>query len=151
MFKKLRRTSAAIRLLEERLYEQVVHELSNGQRRDGLWAKALANSDGAEDKAKGLYIRYRVQSLRDEMEIHDAMNQEELKARAAQLSDPIKKARSYGVSEENIAYLGMPIEAVEYVKKYRTTKGKLSMAISQGRIRGVISRGVLWVQDKKYT
>jgi len=151
LFEKVRRTSAAIRLLEEQLYEQVVHELYIGQRRDGLWAKALANSDGVECKAKALYIGYRVQSIKDEMEIHDAINEEELKVRAAKLSDPATKARSCGLSEDDIAYLGTPIDAVRYVKKHRTTEEKLSKAISQGRIRGVICRGVLWVQDKKYT
>ena len=151
MFEKFRRTSAAARLLEEQLYEHVTHELASGQRRDGLWAKALANADGAEAKAKALYIRYRVQSIKDEMEIHEAIKEEEVKARAAELSDPVTKAKSCGLSEDDIAYLGTPIEAVRYVKKYRTSEEKLSKAISQGRIRGVICRGALWVQDRKYT
>jgi len=138
-------------LLEEKLYEQVVHELSCGERRDGLWGKALANSDGVEVKAKALYIRYRVQAIKDEMEIHEAIKEEKVKVRAAQLSDPATRAISCGLSEEDIEYLGTPIEAIRYVKKYRTNEEKVSKAISQGRIRGVISGGVLWVQDKKYT
>jgi len=150
LFEKFRRTSAATRLLEEQLYEQVVQELSNGQRRDGLWAKALANSDGLEEKAKALYIRYRVQSIKDEIEIHEAIKEEAVKARAAQLADPATKARNCGLSEDEIAYLGTPIEAIRYVKKYKSSKEKLSKAISQGRIRGVMCRGVLWVQDRKY-
>jgi hypothetical protein len=137
-------------LLEEQLYEQVVHELGNGQRRDGLWAKALANSDGLEEKAKALYIRYRVQSIKDEIEIHEGVKEEAVKARAAQLSDPATKARNCGLSVDEIAYLGTPIEAVRYVEKYKSSKEKLSRAISHGRIRGVMCRGVLWVQDKKY-
>lgn len=151
MFDKFRRTSAATRLLEEQLYEQVVQELANGQRRDGLWAKALANSDGLEDKAKALYIRYRVQSIKDEIEIHEVIEEEASNARAAQLSSPTTKARNCGLSEDDIAYLGTPIEAAQYVKKYRSSEKKISKAISQGRIRGVICRGVLWVQDRKYT
>lgn len=55
--------------MEERLYEQVVTELTNGHRRDGLWAKALANADGEEERTKALYIQYRVQSLKDETEL----------------------------------------------------------------------------------
>lgn len=54
------------RLLEEKLYEQVAVEVSQGKIRNGLWTKALANSDGAEKKAKSLYIKYRVQSIIDE-------------------------------------------------------------------------------------
>jgi hypothetical protein len=76
LFDKFRRRSAASRLLEEQLYEQVVLELSNGQKRAGLWAKALANGDGIEEKAKSLYLQYRVQSIKDEMEIAAAIAEE---------------------------------------------------------------------------
>lgn len=77
MFERFKRNSAATRLLEEQLYEQVVLELSQNQRRDGLWAKAMANSDGSEDKAKSLYIKYRVQSIKDEAEIAEAVAEQE--------------------------------------------------------------------------
>ncbi|MDC0404224.1 hypothetical protein OAM26_04245 [Porticoccaceae bacterium] len=77
MFEKFRRTSAAARLLEEQLYEQVAMELSQGQRRNGLWAKAIASSDGSEEKAKSLYIEYRVQSIKDEAEIAYAIAEQE--------------------------------------------------------------------------
>ena len=77
MFDKLRRNSAAKRLIEEQLYEKVVVELSNGEKRDGLWAKALVDSKGADEKAKALYIQYRVQSIKDEIEISEAVAEEE--------------------------------------------------------------------------
>ncbi|MBW6512875.1 MAG: DUF4339 domain-containing protein [Desulfuromonadaceae bacterium] len=76
MFKKIRRHSAITRLLEEQLYEQVAIELRNGHRRDGLWTKALSNSSGIEEKAKALYIEYRVQSLKDEIELTTAIEEE---------------------------------------------------------------------------
>jgi hypothetical protein len=76
LFEKLRRISATARLLDEQLYEQVHFELVNGQKRNGLWAKALANSDGLEEKAKALYIQYRFQSIKDEMEIARAIAEE---------------------------------------------------------------------------
>lgn len=55
------------RALEERLYADALKEIEQGVRRDGLWAKALAKSNGNEDAAKGAYIEYRVQSLKDEI------------------------------------------------------------------------------------
>lgn len=76
MFEKFRRKSAAARLEEEQLYEQVLQELSRGEKRAGLWAKALANCDGLEQKAESLYIRYRVQSIRDEVEIMEGISEE---------------------------------------------------------------------------
>lgn len=63
---------SAERLLEEQVYAKVVEELSQGLKRDGLWAKALADSHGEEQKAKALYIRYRVQSIFDEMVVTEA-------------------------------------------------------------------------------
>lgn len=69
LFDKFKIQNAAARLIEEQMYEFVVEELQNGIRRNGLWAKALANSQGDESKAKALYISYRVQSLKDESKI----------------------------------------------------------------------------------
>jgi hypothetical protein len=77
MYKKLKRNLAAERLMEEKLFEQVVIELSQGEKRLGLWGKAIANSDGLEEKAKSLYIQYRVQSIKDELEIAEAINEQE--------------------------------------------------------------------------
>ena len=58
--------TAAVRLIDESLYAQAFDELNQGIRRDGLWAKALANAEGNEAKARGLYLQYRVQSYKDE-------------------------------------------------------------------------------------
>ena len=43
--------------------------IQEGIKRDGLWAKALANSEGDEKKTKALYIQYRVQAIKDEVEV----------------------------------------------------------------------------------
>jgi hypothetical protein len=73
MFKKLKRTSAASRLNEELLYERVVNELESGQTRPGIWGKALADSEGDEQKARALYIKYRVQAIKDEADVAEAI------------------------------------------------------------------------------
>lgn len=64
------------RLHEEKLYEQVYEEVKQGIRRDGLWAKALAFSEGDEAKAKSLYLQLRVQSLTDEMKLDRDIKQQ---------------------------------------------------------------------------
>ena len=66
MIEKQKNYQAKARLIEESLYLQVAEELAAGHRRDGLWAKAIVNTDGDEQKAKALYIKYRVQSILDE-------------------------------------------------------------------------------------
>ena len=70
MFDKFRLNSAKARLLEEKVYEQVVQELAQGFRRDGLWAKAMAEGNGSEERAKSIYIKLRVQSIKEEMEVN---------------------------------------------------------------------------------
>ena len=57
---------AARRLDEERLYAQVLAEVSSGQRRDGIWAKCLADANGDVSQAQSAYIKARVQSIKDE-------------------------------------------------------------------------------------
>ena len=56
------------RLAEEMLYAEAMREIEQGLRRDGLWGKAIADSEGDDKKAKGLYLKYRVQALKDELE-----------------------------------------------------------------------------------
>ena len=69
MFEKIKLGSARARLHEEKLYEKVIRELNQGFKRDGLWIQAMIKSDGSEEKAKLLYIKLRVQSIKDEIEI----------------------------------------------------------------------------------
>ena len=57
------------RLAEEMLYAEAMSEIEQGLRRDGLWGKALADGEGNQEKAKGLYLKYRVQALKDELQI----------------------------------------------------------------------------------
>jgi|JI10StandDraft_1071094.scaffolds.fasta_scaffold1899011_1 hypothetical protein len=76
MFEKIRKMSALTRLLDEKIYEQVHYELMRGEKRKGIWVKALADSGGLEEKANALYIKYRFQSIKDEMEISNIIAEE---------------------------------------------------------------------------
>ncbi len=66
IFKKLKLSAAEQRLREEALYQEALREVELGLRRDGLWAKAVANANGDASLAKSLYLKYRVQSMLDE-------------------------------------------------------------------------------------
>ena len=50
---------------EEDQWATAMAELETGQRRPGLWAKAFAESEGDETKAKVAYLKSRVQQLLD--------------------------------------------------------------------------------------
>lgn len=52
---------------DESLYEKVAEEIQRGEIRTGLWAKALAEADYDEAKAKARYLKLRVSSLKDEI------------------------------------------------------------------------------------
>jgi hypothetical protein len=69
MLSDIKAKAAAARLFDEQLHAQVIREIEAGQRRDGIWAKALSDSNGSENETKALYIKYRVQSIRDELAI----------------------------------------------------------------------------------
>lgn len=93
ILKRLKEDGIAKRLAEEELYNRVAQELAQGERREGLWAKALADSEGVETKAQGLYIKYRVQSLVDELELQAALEEKEKVYKAAQQAKEAAKEK----------------------------------------------------------
>lgn len=127
---------------DEVLYEFVAAELANSMVKQGLWTKALSDAEWNEAKAKGLYVKMRIVQLRSELLAQVAQQQ-------TLLSDPTIEARAFGLSEEEIEYLGKPIKAIRHIEKYHLTKDKLAEAIGLGKIRGVLCGDVLWVQDRK--
>lgn len=55
---------------DELLYEYVMEEMEQEPNYiKGLWAKAMAHSEGNNDKAKSLYMQYRVQSIKDDFKL----------------------------------------------------------------------------------
>ena len=99
MFKKFKTNAAKSRLLEENLYEQVLDELKLDIRRDGLWAKALAESDGSEEKAQSVYIKLRVQSIKDEAEVINEMRYDAEQQRVIDVAEEARKKSLEEVQE----------------------------------------------------
>lgn len=131
IFAKLKRRNAVARLIDEQMYEIVVEELQSGIRRNGLWAKALAKSEGDESKAKAFYISYRVQSLKDESEINEEIKEYEAKGfydkstkNSSNLQEKIRNFRDEGYSfyiiaeEFNRESVNIPSEFIEYFNKW---------------------------------
>jgi hypothetical protein len=69
------------RLSEVQLYEMVAEEIANNQQSKGLWAKAIAETEGEIEKAKALYIKLRVQMIMDEWAYADKVQAEEAERR----------------------------------------------------------------------
>jgi len=68
------------RLEEEALHAVALEHYESGERRKGLWAKALIESEGSLPKAEAVYLRLLVTAMRDELYIwgrlQDAIAQE---------------------------------------------------------------------------
>jgi hypothetical protein len=109
LFNKFKKASIANRVLEESLYQQVANELAEGMRRDGLWAKALANAEGDEKKAKGLYLKYRVQSLLDEAEIEFQAN--EIRESQERNKDQLEKNRRVNIAQSDLNAKGYKLKS----------------------------------------
>ena len=78
IFDDIKKLGIKFRLNEEILYAEALREMESGARRDGLWAKSLSDSEFNESKAKALYIKLRVQSLRDEIFLFIKENEKKL-------------------------------------------------------------------------
>ena len=65
--RKVETTLADSRLEEELIYKHILEEMDSGVIRDGLYAKAMANGNGDEAQTKSLYMKYRLQSVKDAM------------------------------------------------------------------------------------
>ena len=65
------------RLNDELQYSKVAQELASGITREGLMAKAIADSGGDIEKSRALYIKYRVKSMRDEDTLSAAYSEHE--------------------------------------------------------------------------
>ncbi|WP_029048168.1 hypothetical protein [Cupriavidus sp. amp6] len=141
IFNFLREQSSTPSPTDELLYEFVAIELSNSIVKQGLWTKALSDSNWDHPSAKALYVKMRITQLRGEILA-------ETRQRMAVLVDPVSEAREFGLTDEDVEYLGKPIKAIRYVEKYCITKDNLAKAIGCGKIRAVLCREVLWVEDR---
>jgi hypothetical protein len=73
MFKRMKLNSAMARLVEEKLYEMAIDELGNGNVRKGIWAKAIAKSNGNKEQERSKYLELRVESLKDEAQVIESI------------------------------------------------------------------------------
>ena len=69
LFTHAKASRAAAKVAEELIYEQVAVEVAAGAIRQGLWAKAISESDGNEAAAKARYLKLRVEMINAEAEL----------------------------------------------------------------------------------
>lgn len=90
---RLRDALVVLDTTDEALYAVVAREIASGTLREGLWAKALAESQFDAEIAKAKYINLRVASLKQEL-ADTERTQRERKRISARLHSAFKR-RSY--------------------------------------------------------
>ena len=98
IFDKVKKTTIASRQREEILYGVALEEVENDEIRKGLYAKALAKAEGNKEKADGIYLKLRVQSIIDDIE-SDLIDTRE-NARAFKAYQKLKELESITINEE---------------------------------------------------
>lgn len=79
-------------ITENDIYTQIAEEMERNEIKTGLWTKAIAFAEGEPEKIKSLYIKYRFQSIQEEI-----LKKEEDKARKEQ--EVLKKQAEAALSE----------------------------------------------------
>lgn len=69
MFNYFKKKAIDSRTRDEVLYEFVLDEIEKNEVSKGLWAKAVATANGDNKKVDSLYLKYRVQSIKDAFSI----------------------------------------------------------------------------------
>jgi hypothetical protein len=111
--KSVNESAALLRVQEEKFYEVVSAEIDRGERRPGLWAKALADCGGLESKAATLYLKYRVQSLKDELTLERRADEARRQAETASIKQPSNPREPAGPATGEIEDHLKLIEAIQ--------------------------------------
>lgn len=81
---------------DDSLYEVAYDEVSENKFRKGIMAKAIVEADGDLNKQRALYIKHRVQSLKDEIKL---AKQEELRQKATEYEEKSRQQRIKDVDD----------------------------------------------------
>ena len=98
IFDKGKKAIINSRRLEEKLYEVALEEFELGEIKKGLYSKALSKAEGNKEKADGMYLKLRVQSLVDDIESERINTREN--ARAFEAYQELKEFESIDEEKE---------------------------------------------------
>lgn len=124
--------SAVDRLTEEQLFEMAAAEIAGNVVRPGLWAQALAISEGDENKAKAKYLILRVQTMKDEalvLALKEA--EEENKKQEERKRQREMDKRKAAEDKAEFQHLKKHIESFSFLVT-RNTKNNPGFCVTQG-------------------
>ena len=112
---------------EELVYKEILIEIQEGIRRDGLWAKALVDAEGDKDKVEALYIKYRAQSLFDEINQYNSRSErkkrdevrkkEELRQKEEFKKEEERRRNKEQAQKEKL--IGWGVDSGEILKRFK--------------------------------
>ena len=132
--RKVETTLADSRLEEELIYKHILEEMDSGVIRDGLYAKAMANSNGDESKAKSLYMKYRLQSVKDAMGGNSYLEYVEKLSLEEKKNNKDKKLIKKQISEKEAERLRKFNEIKRNNKKIKRDNKKIEMQKDMDKI-----------------
>lgn len=88
--------------LEDQLYAQVAKEISTGNYLPAPMARAVEQSAGNADLAKSLYVKFRIEQLKREVE-QEALRQQQEAERAAQAKEEQIRQRFFAERAKRLA------------------------------------------------
>lgn len=91
-FKTLRSRIDANKISDEAYYEMAGEEISRGKIRTGIWLKALSEAEGNESRAQAIYLKLRVDAMRQEFAdaLHAKSGQDDSGAASTDSAQPQK-------------------------------------------------------------
>ena len=111
LFSSTRAKLAASKIAEEQLYAQAAEEVAAGVIRQGLWAKAIAESDGNEAAAKARYIKLRVELLIAEADLAEHSFEQASKQAAREAREARERLSENHPTNEELVYRITTLEA----------------------------------------
>lgn len=161
MFKKYKLNRAISRLIEDKLYELALNEVDKDILKRGTWARALSKSDGIHEKAKSIYLQYRVEAMKDEAQVIEAIineiNKEDKHKEVISTSTKKNIINTSPVNNRNATIKPVStskIRNVDYIDidtilgKTLWTKKEIIDSIRSGLLRGAIKYGVWHIHSE---
>jgi hypothetical protein len=106
MFNFIKKKMIETRDQDDMLFEYVMEEMEDNVIIKSSWAKAIAYSEGDENKAKSLYMQYRVQAIKDMLtKFNIAYNEIERESLFNKIKSLFSKPEVSNVKEPKVSIL----------------------------------------------
>jgi len=133
-------------ILEHGLYEKAMVELETDILDKGSWGKALVESNGDEVIARGLYIKHRVQILKDHI-VADALRMRKARLEAARTKAELEQSMAQQEKEKKMAMAQLEQQKkdsdADVQQRIKSRIGDPDIAISKLKV----AKGVRLAQD----